>query len=786
MFICLRLQEFLKGLDKIDINYISQEVIKNLIDGFKIKDLQSMTKSISVDLISDHYNYSYFSARLILDDLYKKILSFGLHTEGLDQAYKINFKQYIHIGIQENLITERLQNEFDLEKIINAITPERDLLFMFLGLKTIEDRYLLKTRSNEEKEGEIFELPQYMWMRVAMGLALNEKDKEEKAIEFYNVLSNMYLVSSTPTLFNCGTLHMQLSSCYINTVGDSLDEIFKNYADNAQLSKWAGGIGTDWTQVRSLGANIKGTNGKSSGIIPFIKIFNDVAVAVNQGGKRKGAMASYLEVWHLDIEEYIELRKNTGDDRRRAHDIHPAVYISDLFMKRVLADEMWTLFSPDDAPELHNAYGRQFEDFYIEYEKSNMKNTKKIKAKDLWRKILTMLYETGHPWITFKDAINVRSPQDHVGTVHSSNLCTEITLNTSVTETAVCNLASINLAKMVKNGKLNEKLISSTIETGVRMLDNVIDINFYPTSEAKNSNLKHRPVGLGMMGYHDALFQLDVTYCSEKQLEFADRSMEMISYYAILSSSKLAKEKGSYSTYSGSKWSKGILPFDTIELLEKDRGREIDVNRSMTMNWETVRKHINKHGMRNSNCMAIAPTATIANIAGVIPCVEPIYKNIYSKNNLSGKFLIINRYLIDRLEALNLWNKKILNELKMNDGSVVGINSIPENIQKEFREVYEIDQKWIVNAAANRSKWIDQSASTNIFIETVSGKYLSDLYTSIWEKGLKTTYYLRTKAASQVEKTLKTSMILEQRGNSQNNTSDQSCSLDNADCESCQ
>ena len=529
-----------------------------------------------------------------------------------------------------------------------------------------------------------------------------------------------------------------------------------------------GGIGTDWTAVRATGAEIKGTNGISSGIIPFVKIFNDIAIAVNQGGKRRGAMAAYLENWHLDIEEFIELKKNTGDERRRAHDIHPAVYISDLFMKRVGSDGNWMLFSPEDVPELHKSYGKEFEDKYIYYEKNPPILHKVIKAKTLWRKILTMLYETGHPWITFKDSINVRSPQDHVGTVHSSNLCTEITLNTSKEETAVCNLASINLARMIKNERLDEKLIQRTISTGIRMLDNVIDINFYPTKEARQSNELHRPVGLGIMGYHDALFKLKIPYSSDNQVNFADKSMEIISYYAILASSQLAKEKGTYKSYKGSKWDKGLLPIDTISILEKSRGEKIEVDRAISRDWTKVRESIKKYGMRNSNCMAIAPTATIANISGVVPCVEPIYKNIYMKENLSGNFFIINEHLIDKLSELNLWSKSIINEIKLNNGSIEQIVEIPDNIKFEFKEVLNIDQNWIIKAAAHRAKWIDQSASTNLFVDTRNGKVLNDLYVKAWKMGLKTTYYLRTKAASQITKTVISDKEMLARNNNEN------------------
>lgn len=736
------------GLANIRVDKLVEDICKSVYQGISTSQIEDVLINSVKTRIEQHYDYSLLSTRLILDKMYQDILETPLHSGDLGEIYRQQFKRYLHEGVENELINSELRDKFDLEQIADAIDPSRDLKFHYLGLKTITDRYLIRRRSDYS----IFELPAWMWMRVAMGLALNENDKEKRAIEFYQVLSNFYLISSTPTLFNSGTNHSQMSSCYLNTVEDSLEGIFKNFSDNAQLSKWAGGIGTDWTAVRGTGSYIKGTNGKSSGIIPFIKIFNDVAIAVNQGGKRKGAMAAYLENWHIDVEEFIELRKNTGDERRRTHDIHPALFISDLFMKRVKSDMDWTLFSPDQVPGLHNAYGREFESKYIEFEEMNLSGTKTVKAKELWKKMLTMLYETGHPWITFKCAANVRSPQDHVGTIHNSNLCTEITLNTSQGETAVCNLASINLGEMIKDGDLNEKLIKSTIISGMRMLDNVVDINYYPTVESKNSNERHRPVGLGVMGYQDALYQLDIAFESEENIAFADRSMEMISYYAILSSSKLAKEKGTYPSYKGSKWDRGILPLDTLDLLEKERGEPIKVDRHSNMDWKTVRNSVKKYGMRNSNTMAIAPTATIANITGVVPCVEPIFKNIYMKENLSGNFCIVNRYLIDYLQINGLWNLDVLSKIKFNNGSIAKINTIPDSIKKKFKEAFEISPHYLIKVAAKRSKWVDQSASTNLFLTTKSGREISDIYTSIWEMGMKTTYYLRTLAASQISK----------------------------------
>ena len=737
------------GLSNVRIDNLTADVCKSVYQNISTSEIEALLLGATKTRIEQHYDYSLLSARLLLDRLYKDILQVSLDSGDLKARYQQQFKHYIKEGVHNELLDSRLESEFDLETLSRALDPASDLKFYYLGVQTVLDRYLLRRRLDQR----VFELPSWMWMRVAMGLALNEDKKEKRAIQFYQVLSNFYLVSSTPTLFNSGTRHSQMSSCYLNTVDDSLEGIFKNFSDNAQLSKWAGGIGTDWTAVRGTGAYIKGTNGKSSGVIPFIKIFNDVAIAVNQGGKRKGAMAAYLENWHIDVEEFIELKKNTGDERRRAHDIHPALFISDLFMKRVKADGDWTLFSPHQVPGLHQAHGKEFEDKYIEFERKNLPGSKTLKAKDLWKRMLTMLYETGHPWITFKCACNVRSPQDHVGTVHSSNLCTEITLNTAEDETAVCNLASLNLGSMIKAGTLNEGLIKSTVGTGMRMLDNVVDLNYYPTVESENSNRRHRPVGLGLMGYQDALYQLGIPFDSDDNIAFADRSMEMVSYYAILSSSKLAQERGTYSTYAGSKWDRGLLPLDTLDLLAKERGEPLKIDRTSTMDWGPVRESIKKHGMRNSNTMAIAPTATIANIAGVVPCVEPIFKNIYMKENLSGNFCVVNRYLIDHLQQLGLWTPDILAKIKLNNGSVANVSDIPADLRRKFKEVFEIEARWVIGAAAKRSKWIDQSASTNLFLNTKSGKEISDIYTAVWEMGMKTTYYLRTLAASQIDKT---------------------------------
>ena len=785
-----------KGLEKIEVDRLVEGVCKAAYNDITTSEIDKLILNEARTHIERHPDYSLLSARILLDKMYGDILGVHLYTPALDEIYRKRFSAYLEEGIESKLIHSDLRDRFDLEKIRSAFDFRRDLHFYYMGLQTVEDRYLLRTR----KEKKIFELPAWMWMRVAMGIALREEKKAEWAIEFYNVLSDFLFTSSTPTLFNSGTLHSQMSSCYLNKVEDSLEGIFKNYSDNAQLSKWAGGIGTDWTGVRATGSSIKGTNGSSSGIIPFLKIFNDVAIAVNQGGKRKGAMAAYLENWHIDMEEFIELKKNTGDERRRTHDIHPALFISDLFMKRVSNNGDWTLFSPDQVPELHDAYGKKFEDLYIHYENMHLPGVRKVKAKELWKKMLTMLYETGHPWITFKCASNIRNPQDHVGVIHCSNLCTEITLNTSKEETAVCNLGSLNLARMIQDGRLDEKKVKETVTVGIRMLDNVIDLNFYPTPEAKHSNLTHRPIGMGLMGYHDALHQMDIPFDSEENIAFADRSMEMISHCAILASSELAKERGPYPSYKGSKWDRGILPIDTLDILEKERRQPLKIDRQSSMDWGPVREHIRKHGMRNSNTLAIAPTATIANITGVTPCVEPLFKNIYMKENLSGNFCVVNRYLVTNLEKRGLWDPQILNQIKHHDGSVTHISTIPLDLRRKFKEVFEIDPMWIIRAAAKRAKWIDQSASTNLFLTTKSGEAISNLYITAWEMGLKTTYYLRTLAASQVSKvtTLEMSAPLMNGNGNGKASSDISilkppvdsaleiCSAIDPECEACQ
>lgn len=696
-------------------------------------------------------NYAMVAARILLDALYKETLALPGSSKELNKKHREYFIQYMKSCTQKDSRLNSKLIEFDLEALADAIVLNRDLNFSYLGLQTLYDRYFI------HKDQKRLETPQIFWMRVAMGLALNEKEqKTSRAIEFYHNLSQFYALSSTPTLFNSGTKHSQLSSCYLSTVEDDLHGIFKIIADDAQLSKWAGGIGNDWTPIRATGSTIKGTNGQSQGVIPFLKIVNDTAVAVNQGGKRKGAACVYLETWHLDIEDFIELRKNTGDERRRTHDINTANWIPDLFIKRVLSEGKWTLFSPTDVPDLHDLYGDAFEKKYVEYEKKaadgKIKLFKEVEATALWRRMLSMLFETGHPWITFKDPSNIRSPQDHVGVVHSSNLCTEILLNTSKTETAVCNLASINLAAHMTAKGLNYELLQKTIHTTIRMLDNVIDINFYPIPEARNSNLKHRPIGLGIMGFQDCLYMMNCSHASHQAVQFADESMEFVSYHAISASCDLAKEKGTYESYKGSKWDRGILPIDSLKMLIEYRKEHIDVDTTTRLDWDALRKKVKAQGMRNSNTMAIAPTATIANIANVTPCIEPTYKQLFVKSNLSGEFTVINPYLIDKLKERNLWDEEMIDDLKYFDGNLAEIERIPEDIKKVFLTAFEIEPEWLIECASRRQKWIDMGQSLNLYLSEPSGKKIHNMYMLAWRKGLKTQYYLRTLGATQIEK----------------------------------
>jgi len=742
-----------EGLESsIDIDELAQIAKSNLYDGITLEELQDALVLAAKSCIEKDHAYSTLAARLLLKKIYREVLGTDKQDK-LPEAYKETFKSFIKSAVKTKRLDSRLL-EFDLDKLADHIDPSRDRLFDYMGLDMLHDRYFIQN----EGRGVRLETPQILWMRIAMGLAVQEKktEREKWAKKFYDTLSTLRYVPSTPTLFHSGTTFAQLSSCFLNTVEDDLKHIFKVYLDTALMSKFSGGIATDWTNIRSTGSMIKAVNIPSQGVIPFLKIANDCTVAISRSGKRKGATCVYLETWHMDIEDFLELRKNTGDERRRTHDMNTANWIPDLFMKRVLNDEQWTLFSPNEVPELHHTYGQEFEKKYVEYEKmadeGKLDQFKRIPALQLWRKMLTMLFETGHPWINFKDACNVRSPQDHVGVIHNSNLCTEITLNNSAEETAVCNLGSVNLARHITNKKLDRDMVADTVTIGMRMLDNVIDINYYTTDECKVSNMRHRPVGLGIMGFQDALYMLDIAFNSEKAVSFGDESMELVSYYAILGSSQLAKERGAYKSYKGSKWDRGIFPVDTLDLLEKERGIKIDVKRRGKLDWKPVRAHVKKYGMRNSNTMAIAPTASISNISGCYPCIEPIYKNLYVKSNMSGDFTIINSYMIDDLKKNNLWNDEIVQKIKFHDGSIQKITEIPSDLRAKYQEVFEIDAEWLVKIAAHRGKWIDQSQSLNIFVQGVSGKKLSDIYTYAWKMGLKTTYYLRSLAASQVEK----------------------------------
>ncbi len=725
------------------------EVQKQFFNGITPREIARCMVLAARARIENDPDYDTVAGRLVLNIIYRESLGQSGATETLVDPYRENFSSYVAEGIEAERLSPELAS-YDLERLASVLAPERDGLFPYLGLQTIYDRYLLHI------DGRRFEAPQYFWMRVSMGLALNEADKNAKAIEFYNILSAFRFTSATPTLFNAGTLHPQLSSCYLSTVSDDLDSIFKLIADNAKLSKWAGGLGNDWTNIRATNSHIKGTNGQSQGVIPFLKVVSDTAVAVNQGGKRKGAVCSYLETWHLDVEEFLDLRKNTGDDRRRTHDMHTANWIPDLFMRRVMEEKEWTLFSPDEVPDLHDLYGKAFEDRYVEYEQQaadgKIRLHRKIPATELWRKMLTRVFETGHPWITFKDPSNIRSPQDHCGVVHSSNLCTEILLNTSASETAVCNLGSINLLNHITDGELDLGKLEETVNIAVRMLDNVIDINFYPTDEAKNANQRHRPVGMGLMGFQDALSACGISYASEQGVEFADRSMEAISWFALMASSKLAEERGTYSSYEGSKWDRGLLPIDTVALLEQERGVPVAMDTSSTMDWQAVRDQIKKHGMRNSNVMAIAPTATISTIIGVTQSIEPTYKHLFVKSNLSGEFVQINVKLVNELKERGLWCDDLLEAIKYFDGSLGEIPGLPEDIRGRYATAFEIEPKWLIECASRRQKWIDMGQSLNLYLGQPSGRKLDDMYKLAWQAGLKTTYYLRSLGATQVEK----------------------------------
>lgn len=739
---------------KIDVDGILSETVKNLYDGIPVEEVFKSVILAARALVETDPSYSLVTARLLLHTIRSEVLGKETSQADMHTRYASYFPEFIQKGIDNELLDKKL-GEFDLELLAQALKAERDNQFNYLGLQTLYDRYFLHVR------GTRIELPQVFFMRVAMGLALNEPQREQRAIEFYEILSSFDFMSSTPTLFNSGTIHSQLSSCYLTTVPDDLAGIYDAIKDNALLAKYAGGLGNDWTPVRALRSHIKGTNGESQGVVPFLKVVNDTAVAVNQGGKRKGAVCAYLESWHLDIEEFLELRKNTGDERRRTHDMNTANWIPDLFMKRVMEDGEWTLFSPSDVPDLHEIYGREFEQAYTAYERKTetgeIELFKKIPAMSLWRKMLSMLFETGHPWITFKDPCNIRSPQQHVGVVHSSNLCTEITLNTNDSEIAVCNLGSVNLAAhMHKNAQgqyeLDHAKLERTVTIAMRMLDNVIDINYYAVDKARNSNQRHRPVGMGMMAFQDCLHLMRVPFASQAAVEFSDRSAEAVCYYAYKASSDLAVERGSYSTFKGSLWDRGILPLDTLELLRQERGGYVDVDTSKTLDWDSLRAQIQKNGMRNSNCIAIAPTATIANIIGVSPCIEPTYRNLYVKSNLSGEFTVINEYLVRDLKELGLWDEVMVADLKYFDGSLARIDRIPAEMRELYATAFEVDTQWVVECASRRQKWIDQAQSLNIFMTGVSGKKLDETYKLAWVRGLKTTYYLRSSSATNAEK----------------------------------
>ncbi|MEE1652669.1 MULTISPECIES: ribonucleoside-diphosphate reductase subunit alpha [Brachymonas] len=758
---------------------ILEQALQNLYDGIPQADVQQALILAARTLIEQDPDYDFATARLLLAQLIAEVIGEAVLPQDAAASQAGYFAQGIARGIDAQLLDPRLA-DFDLERLAAALRCERDGQFRYLGLQTLYDRYFLHI------EGRRIETPQLFFMRVAMGLALNEIDREVRALEFYELLSSFDFMCSTPTLFNSGTRHPQLSSCYLTTVEDDLGSIFGSIRDNALLQKFAGGLGNDWTPVRALGSRIRGTNGESQGVIPFLKVVNDTAVAVNQGGKRKGAVCAYLETWHLDIEDFLDLRKNTGDERRRTHDMNTANWIPDLFMQRMQAGADWTLFSPDEVPDLHGKTGQAFAEAYIAYEAQadagQIRRFKRLPAQQLWRKMLTMLFETGHPWITFKDACNLRSPQQHAGVVHSSNLCTEITLNTSDSETAVCNLGSVNLPAHLRDGALDQDKLARTIRTAMRMLDNVIDLNYYATPKARNANLRHRPVGLGIMGFADCLYTLGLPYASDEAVAFADRSMEMVCYQAYLASTELARERGCYSSFQGSLWQQGVLPHESIALLEAGRGEAVLVDRSSTLDWEALKQRIAQHGMRNSNCVAIAPTATISNIVGVSASIEPAYQNLYVKSNLSGEFTVVNAALVQDLKALGLWDEVMVDDLKYFDGALARIERVPQDVRERYATAFEIDPVWLVEAAARRQKWIDQAQSLNLYLAQPSGRKLDELYRLAWQRGLKTTYYLRTLGASQAEKT----SVPDNASRSASTGGPALCSLDDPGCEACQ
>ncbi len=773
----------------INKQLIIKETGKNIYNGVSDHEVAEALILAASSFIERDPAYSKVASRLLFKKLFKEVTTVSVTDETFEQAYRTSFTQAFTTGVTAGFYDKRVL-DYDLEYLASALQPTRDELLDYMGLRTLYERYFVQHESRH------IELPQVFWMRVAMGLCYNEPNKNERALEFYNVMSQLHYVPSTPTLMHTSLSRPQLSSCFLTTVGDDLHNIFKCLGDNAQLSKWSGGVANDWSNIRAVGSMVKSIKTESQGLIPFLKINNAVTAAINRSGKRRGATVVYLETWHLEVEDFLDLRKNTGDDRRRAHDINTAHWVPDLFMKRVLAGQDWTLFSPEEVPDLHHTYGKDFEQRYVAYEQKAQRGEltlhKVLPAKQLWRKMLSRLFETGHPWITFKDTCNIRSPQDHVGIIHSSNLCTEITLNTSTDEVAVCNLGSINLSNMIKQGRVNEELLTQTIQTAVRMLDNVIDINFYPIEEARNANLKHRPVGLGIMGLQDALYQCDIPFDTQEALEFADQTMEKIAYQAILTSTELAKERGAYKSFKGSKWDRGILPQDTLSLVEEQRGMKLEVTAEGKLDWAPIRAAIKQHGMRNSNLMAIAPTATISTIAGTMPSIEPIYKNIYVKANMSGEFTVVNRYLIEDLKKLDLWNEEMLEQLKYYDGQLKMIDTIPDHIKTKYQESFDIDPLWLLKITAARGKWIDQSQSHNVFMKGVSGKKLHEIYTTAWQLGLKTTYYLRTLGATQIEKSTLDAKKYgytqkrEYQASSESVLPARACSLEPEECESCQ
>ncbi|MGI4827818.1 MAG: ribonucleoside-diphosphate reductase subunit alpha [Janthinobacterium lividum] len=780
------------GLDGVSVDAVMAEVRRNLYDGIQLHELGLAQTMAARSLVEQEPNYAYVSARLLLNNLRDEAFGFIMPGSAMasQQAHDLRYEEYFPEFVKQAVKLEILDKElntFDVTRLAAALKPERDRQFQFLGLQTLYDRYFL------HKGGVRFELPQAFFMRVSMGLAMREIDRDTRAIEFYELLSSFDFMCSTPTLFNAGTLRPQLSSCFLTTIADDLDGIFKAIKDNALLSKYAGGLGNDWSGVRGLGSHIRGTNGESQGVVPFLKVANDTAIAVNQGGKRKGAVCGYLETWHIDVEEFLDLRKNTGDDRRRTHDMNTANWIPDLFMERVESDGPWTLFSPDEVPDLHDLYGRAFEEKYEAYEakaaRGEIKVFRTLKAIDLWRRMLTMVFETGHPWITFKDPCNLRSPQQHIGVVHSSNLCTEITLNTSVKEIAVCNLGSVNLANHVTPQGLDTARLKKTITTAMRMLDNVIDINFYTVPEARASNLKHRPVGLGIMGYQDALYTLRIPFSSPEATAFADTSMEQVSYFAISASVDLAAERGRYASFEGSLWSKGILPFDSVELLQQNRTHPLQLDRSSTLDWSSLRERVTSIGMRNSNTLAIAPTATISNICGVTQSIEPTYQNLFVKSNMSGDFTVANASLVHDLKQRGLWDEVMISDLKYFDGSLGAIDRVPADLKALYATSFEVEPTWLIQAAARRQKWIDQAQSLNLYIAQPSGKRLDTLYREAWHAGLKTTYYLRSRSATHVEKS-----TLKRTDGKLNAVSldavaanaPKICAIDDPTCEACQ